>query len=59
MLITKTKKVKINFRMKTREIATFCGVTMRTVQNWRTGKSFPTPANIAKLEELAKVKSKK
>lgn len=57
MLITKTKKVTINFRMKTREIATFCGVTMRTVQNWRKGRSFPTPNNIRKLEELAKVKS--
>jgi DNA-binding transcriptional regulator YiaG len=56
MLITKTKKVKINFRMKTKEIADWCGVTEATVRNWKSGRAFPTPRHIAKLLELEATK---
>ena len=52
MLITKNKKIKINFRMSEQEIADFCHVTKRTVRNWRRGVSFPTPAHVEKLKEL-------
>jgi len=52
MLITKTKKVKINFRLKIKEIADWCGVTEATVRNWKSGRAFPTPRHIAKLRAL-------
>jgi transcriptional regulator with XRE-family HTH domain len=59
MLIRKTKSIKINFRKTVKEIARFCDVGTNTVYNWKNGKAFPNPTNLAKLRELEELSKKK
>ena len=59
MLIKKVKKVKLNFRIKTNKIASFCGVSRQTVHNWKTGKAYPHPKHEAKIRELMALYEKK
>ena len=41
------KNLREKFSLTQQELADLCGVTLRTVQNWETGK--PIPASMVKL----------
>ena len=59
MLIKRVDKVKINFRIKAKKIAEYCGVSRQTVYNWKHGRAFPSAKNRKKIEELMALYEKK
>jgi DNA-binding XRE family transcriptional regulator len=59
MIIKRVKKVKINFRIKPKKIAEFCGVSRQTVYNWKHGRAYPHPKHEAKIRELMALYEKK